>query len=79
VHADRHPGWPNSNKLGRFCSWRAGDLPVPDCAQVETLMGTYTGLRQIAVSLGFIIGPILGGSLVEALGNAYRRVWLITV
>jgi MFS family permease len=39
-------------------------------------MGTYTGLRQISVTLGFIIGPILGGSLVEALGNDYRWMWL---
>jgi maltose/moltooligosaccharide transporter len=50
---------------------------VLDSAPVETLMGTYTGLRQISVTLGFIIGPILGGSLVEAMGNDYRWVWLI--
>jgi len=50
---------------------------IIDSAPVETLMGTYTGLRQIAVTLGFIIGPILGGSLVEAMGNDYRWVWLI--
>jgi MFS family permease len=50
---------------------------IVDSAPVETLMGTYTGLRQIAVTLGFIIGPILGGSLVEAMGNNYRWVWLI--
>jgi len=29
------------------------------------------------VTLGFIIGPILGGTLVEAMGNDYRWVWLI--
>lgn len=50
---------------------------IVDSAPVETLMGTYTGLRQIAVTLGFIIGPVLGGSLVEAMGNDYRWVWLI--
>lgn len=50
---------------------------IVDSAPVETLMGTYTGLRQIAVTLGFIVGPILGGSLVEAMGNNYRWVWLI--
>jgi len=50
---------------------------IVDSAPVETLMGTYTGLRQIAVTLGFIIGPILGGTLVEAMGNDYRWVWLI--
>lgn len=50
---------------------------IVDCAPVETLMGTYTGLRQIAVTLGFIIGPLLGGTLVEAMGNDYRWVWLI--
>lgn len=50
---------------------------IVDSAPVETLMGTYTGLRQIAVTLGFIIGPILGGTLVEAMGNNYRWVWLI--
>jgi MFS family permease len=50
---------------------------IIDSAPVETLMGTYTGLRQIAVTLGFIIGPLLGGTLVEAMGNNYRWVWLI--
>jgi MFS family permease len=50
---------------------------IVDSAPVETLMGTYTGLRQISVTLGFIIGPLLGGSLVEALGNEYRWVWLV--
>lgn len=50
---------------------------IIDSAPVETLMGTYTGLRQIAVTMGFIIGPVLGGSLVQAMGNNYRWVWLI--
>jgi MFS family permease len=50
---------------------------IVDSAPVETLMGTYTGLRQISVTLGFIIGPVLGGSLVQAMGNNYRWVWLI--
>lgn len=50
---------------------------IVDSAPVETLIGTYTGLRQIAVTLGFIVGPILGGSLVELMGNDYRWVWLI--
>jgi maltose/moltooligosaccharide transporter len=50
---------------------------IVDSAPVETLMGTYTGLRQIAVTLGFIIGPILGGSLVQAMGDDYRWVWMI--
>ena len=50
---------------------------IVDSAPVETLMGTYTGLRQIAVTLGFIVGPILGGTLVEAMGNNYRWVWMI--
>ncbi|MBI5963654.1 MAG: MFS transporter [Chloroflexi bacterium] len=50
---------------------------IVDSAPVETLMGTYTGLRQVAVTLGFIIGPLIGGSLVEAMGNNYRWVWLI--
>ena len=50
---------------------------IIDSAPVDTLMGTYTGIRQIAVTLGFIIGPIIGGTLVEAMGNNYRWVWLI--
>ncbi len=52
---------------------------IVDSAPVETLMGTYTGLRQIAVTLGFIIGPVLGGSLVQAMGDNYRWIWLIMV
>jgi MFS family permease len=50
---------------------------IVDCAPVETLMGTYTGLRQIAVTLGFIIGPVLGGAVVQALGDNYSWIWLI--
>lgn len=52
---------------------------ILDSAPVDTMMGTYTGLRQIAVTAGFIIGPVLGGSLVQAMGNDYRWVWPITV
>lgn len=54
-------------------------VQIVDSAPVETLMGTYTGLRQISVTLGFIIGPLLGGALVQALGNNYHWVWLIMV
>jgi len=51
---------------------------VVDSAPVDTLMGTYTGLRQVAVTLGFIIGPVLGGAVVEFMGNDYRWIWLLT-
>jgi maltose/moltooligosaccharide transporter len=50
---------------------------VIDSAPVETLMGTYTGLRQVSVTLGFVIGPLLGGVIVELLDFNYRWVWLI--
>lgn len=51
---------------------------VVDSAPVDTLMGTYTGLRQVAVTLGFIIGPVLGGAVVEMMGNDYRWIWAMT-
>jgi MFS family permease len=63
--------WPLANVIH--------SVMVVDSAPVETLMGTYTGLRQISVTLGFIIGPVLGGALVEAMGNDYRWIWLMMV
>jgi len=54
-------------------------IMVVDSAPVESLMGSYTGIRQISVTLGFIVGPVLGGALVEAFGNNYRMVWPIMV
>jgi maltose/moltooligosaccharide transporter len=61
--------WPLSNIVQ--------GVMIVDCAPVETLMGTYSGLHQIAVTAGFIIGPVLGGGLVQAMGDNYRWVWLI--
>jgi MFS family permease len=54
-------------------------IMVVDSAPVESLMGSYTGIRQISVTLGFIVGPVLGGSLVEAFGNDYRLIWPVMV
>jgi len=54
-------------------------IMVVDSAPVESLMGSYTGIRQISVTLGFIVGPVLGGTLVEAFGNNYRLIWPLMV
>lgn len=52
---------------------------IVDSAPDDKVLGTFTGIRQISVTLGFIIGPVLGGALVQAFGNNYRWIWLIMV
>lgn len=42
----------------------------------ERRIGAYTGLYYFSSQLAAILGPTLGGVLVEALGNEYRWLWL---
>ncbi len=42
----------------------------------ERRIGTYTGLYYFSSQLAAILGPTLGGVLVEVLGNEYRWLWL---
>ena len=42
----------------------------------ERRIGAYTGLYYFSSQLAAILGPTLGGILVDALGNQYRWLWL---
>jgi Na+/melibiose symporter-like transporter len=51
------------------------DVMVFDSAPSDTLLGTYAGLLVFAKTMGFIIGPLVGGFAVEAFGNTYNAIW----
>ncbi|HRQ22702.1 MAG TPA: MFS transporter [Anaerolineales bacterium] len=42
----------------------------------ETRIGAYTGLYYLSSQFAAVIGPTLGGILVEVMGNQYRWLWL---
>ncbi len=46
-----------------------------DAAGTDSVLGTIVGLRQLVVTLGFIVGPILGGAIAQAAGSDYRWLW----
>jgi MFS family permease len=41
----------------------------------EKRIGAYTGLYYFASQLAAVLGPVLVGSLVQALGYQYRYIW----
>lgn len=48
-----------------------------DSAPSDSLLGTYTGVLQVARYLGFAVAPILGGWIVQSFGNDYNNMWLV--
>jgi len=44
----------------------------------ERRIGAYTGLYYFSSQLAAVLGPTLGGLLVDALGNEYRWLWLFS-
>ena len=58
-----------------FCNVNM-DVMVYDSAPSDTLLGTYGGLLAFAKTLGFILGPVVGGFAVQTFGNDYRNIWL---
>ena len=62
--------------LWAFCNVNM-DVMVYDSAPSDKLLGTYGGLLAFAKTLGFILGPIVGGFAVQAFGNDYRNIWLM--
>lgn len=60
--------------------WAAVNVNVEpmmlDASGSDSVLGTIVGLRQLVVTLGFVVGPILGGGLVELMGSDYRFIWL---
>ncbi|MBN2386513.1 MAG: MFS transporter [Anaerolineales bacterium] len=45
----------------------------------ERRIGAYTGLYYFSSQLAAVLGPTLGGLLVDVLGNQYRWLWLFSV
>lgn len=48
-----------------------------DAAPSDLYLGSYSALIQVARMLGFVLSPLLGGWLVQALGSDYRVIWLV--
>jgi len=44
----------------------------------ERRIGAYTGLYYFSSQLAAVLGPTLGGVLVDVLGNEYRWLWLFS-
>jgi MFS family permease len=42
----------------------------------ERKIGAYTGLYNLASQAASVLGPTLGGILVDSLGDQYRWIWL---
>ena len=53
------------------------DVMVFDSAPSDKLLGTYGGLLIFAKTLGFVVGPLVGGFAVQVFGNNYRNIWIV--
>lgn len=62
-------------------SWAFIQINIPvmfvDTPPDDNSIGTYTGIGGMSTTLGFILGPVLGGALVEATGTNYNNIWVI--
>jgi MFS family permease len=45
----------------------------------ERKIGAYTGLYYFASQTAAVLGPTLGGVMVQVLGNQYRWIWLFSM
>jgi maltose/moltooligosaccharide transporter len=45
----------------------------------ERRIGAFTGLYYFSSQLAAVLGPVLGGLLVQSLGSQYRWLWLFSV
>ncbi len=52
------------------------DVMVYDSAPSDELLGTYGGLLVLVKTLGFILGPMIGGFAVQTFGNTYHNIWV---
>jgi maltose/moltooligosaccharide transporter len=44
----------------------------------ERKIGAYTGLYYLASQAAAVLGPTLGGLLVDTMGDQYRWIWLFS-
>lgn len=52
---------------------------IMDSVPNNRVLGSLEGLTAIARMLGYIIGPLVGGFVVEAFGNTYSNIWLVVM
>jgi maltose/moltooligosaccharide transporter len=50
---------------------------VMDAVPSDRVLGSLEGMMAIFRMLGYIIGPLVGGFVVEKFGNDYSNIWLI--
>jgi MFS family permease len=50
---------------------------VMDAVPSDRVLGSLEGMMAIFRMLGYILGPLAGGFVVEKLGNDYSNIWLI--
>ncbi len=51
---------------------------VVDISTSEEVLGTYTGLYYVAGTLAAVVGPILNGWVIDATGQNYNMIFLVT-
>ena len=59
--------------------WVNQDPMVMDSIESDEFLGALGGLMSVARTLGYIIGPIVGGFVIEKFGNNYDYMWLVVV
>lgn len=52
---------------------------VMDAVPNDRVLGSLEGIAAIARMLGYIIGPLIGGFVVEKFGNNYSNIWLVVL
>ena len=52
---------------------------VMDSVPHDKVLGTLEGFQAIARMLGYILGPLAGGFVVERFGNNYSYIWLVVM
>lgn len=50
---------------------------VMDSVPTDRVLGSLEGVLAISRMLGYIIGPMVGGFVVEQFGNNYSNIWLV--
>jgi Na+/melibiose symporter-like transporter len=52
---------------------------VMDAVPSDRVLGSLEGVMAIFRMLGYILGPLVGGFVVEKFGNNYSNIWLVVV
>jgi len=52
---------------------------IMDAVPDDRLLGSLEGISAATRMLGYIIGPLIGGFVVEKFGNNYSNIWLVVL